>query len=171
MINIDHAIEIALLLAVAYLCGCVVGYAARRLLRRARGRARAEPARSEVASAPPSQPSAARRLARAASADPTLLPLPATALRRPPQLAAPRPGGPDDLKAIKGIGIKTEAALNDLGIYHFDQIAAWHPAHVDWLETRIAIKGRIRREQWVEQATLFATAPSLAESPPRRLAG
>lgn len=66
---------------------------------------------------------------------------------------------PDDLKKIKGIGQKTESSLNELGIYQFAQIAAWGPDHIDWLEGRVAVRNRIRREQWVEQATLLATAP------------
>ena len=94
------------------------------------------------------------RLAKAEpiSVEPTKL----SAARRPPELPAPR-GAPDDLKRIKGIGKKTESSLNDLGIYHFHQIAAWEPAHIAWLEGRIAVKGRIQREQWVEQATLLLT--------------
>ena len=38
---------------------------------------------------------------------------------------APREGGADDLKKIKGVGPKLEELLHGLGIYHFDQIAAW----------------------------------------------
>ena len=38
--------------------------------------------------------------------------------------AAPRGGKADDLKRIKGIGPKIEGLLNDLGVYHYDQIAS-----------------------------------------------
>ncbi len=42
--------------------------------------------------------------------------------------------GGDDLKRIKGVGPKLEALLHSLGIYHFDQIAAWGPAEVAWVD-------------------------------------
>ena len=67
-------------------------------------------------------------------------------------LAAPRAGQADNLNQIKGIGPKIEASLNALGIYHFDQIAAWTKANTDWVDGHLAFKGRIRRERWVEQA-------------------
>jgi predicted flap endonuclease-1-like 5' DNA nuclease len=169
--GLNHVLEVALLIAAAYLFGCVLGYVAHRLTRLSvRGRRVAETAMPKSIKGPadnldlsgalpvaaPSL-SPARRLAGASSA----VDLPAVstaAARRPPQLPAPRDSA-DDLKKIKGIGKKTESALHDLGIYHFTQIAAWEQAHIDWLEGRIALKGRIRREQWVEQATLLMTAP------------
>ena len=67
-------------------------------------------------------------------------------------LAAPRPGGADNLKQIKGIGPKIEASLHGLGIYHLDQIAGWNKANADWVDAKLTFKGRIRRERWVEQA-------------------
>ncbi|WP_086469127.1 hypothetical protein [Devosia lucknowensis] len=112
-----------------------------------------------AASPPAGRKSAARRLAGAVGreAEPAQS-VATTAQQRPPALPAPRLGAPDDLRKIKGIGAKTESALHDLGVYHYDQIANWTSAHIDWLEGRIAIKGRIRREQWVEQAILLMTA-------------
>src|SRR6056297_1340009 len=44
---------------------------------------------------------------------------------RPEVLSAPRDGQADDLKQIKGIGPKLETMLNEMGFYHFDQIAGW----------------------------------------------
>lgn len=176
MITLDHAMEVALLLLVTYLAGCALGYALHlgwlAFSSRPRFEARIE---AQVAAAVqheatadavamPARKSAARRLAGAVereaapAAPPQVLP----AQQRPPDLPAPRGGRADDLKQIKGIGAKTESALNDLGIYHLDQIAAWSAAHVDWLEGRIAVKGRIRREQWVEQAVLLLTATAPA---------
>jgi predicted flap endonuclease-1-like 5' DNA nuclease len=38
-----------------------------------------------------------------------------------------RDGKPDDLKKISGVGPKLEGVLNEMGFYHFDQIAAWTP--------------------------------------------
>ena len=174
MIPLDHVLEIALLISVAYLIGCALGYGAhvawRTLAARPRvvSRHEALSIATAIAVSPttaiPAGKSAARRLANAVERDvaaPSVKPVPA-AQQRPPQLPAPRQGKPDDLRQIKGIGAKTESALHDLGIYHLDQIAAWTPSHIDWLEGRIAVKGRIRREQWVEQAVLLLTATAPA---------
>jgi len=67
-------------------------------------------------------------------------------------LSLPRAGGADDLKQIRGIGPKIEAALNDFGVYHLEQIADWSEANVNWLDTHFSFKGRIGREDWVGQA-------------------
>ena len=45
-----------------------------------------------------------------------------------------------------------ESTLNNLGIYHFDQIAAWDEREVLWLENHAFARGRIGREDWQEQA-------------------
>jgi predicted flap endonuclease-1-like 5' DNA nuclease len=63
---------------------------------------------------------------------------------------ADRPG--DDLKKIKGIGLKLESILHDLGIHYFHQIAAWTPANVAWVDEHLRFRGRIQRERWIEQA-------------------
>lgn len=70
---------------------------------------------------------------------------------RPYGLEAPR-GNADDLKRIAGIGPKLEIVLNDLGIYHFDQIAAWSTGEVDWVDDYLKFKGRIARDGWIAQA-------------------
>ena len=71
---------------------------------------------------------------------------------RPSGLTAARNGKPDDLKRISGIGPKIEGILHSLGIYHFDQIAAWEPREVEWVDARLKFKGRISRENWIDQA-------------------
>jgi NADH-quinone oxidoreductase subunit E len=71
---------------------------------------------------------------------------------RPAGLEAPRGATPDDLKRIRGIGPGNEGKLNGLGIYHYDQIAAWGRAEVRWVGTYLGFPGRIDRERWVEQA-------------------
>jgi predicted flap endonuclease-1-like 5' DNA nuclease len=71
---------------------------------------------------------------------------------RPQGLGAPRMGAPDDLRLIDGIGPKLESTLNSLGIYHFDQIAAWTPENIAWVDQYLRFRGRIVRERWVEQA-------------------
>jgi predicted flap endonuclease-1-like 5' DNA nuclease len=74
----------------------------------------------------------------------------------PPGIAAPRNGSADDLKLIKGIGRKNEGICNDLGVYHFDQIADWTAAEAIWVGHRLAFPGRVEREHWIDQAKLLA---------------
>jgi NADH-quinone oxidoreductase subunit E len=75
---------------------------------------------------------------------------------RPAALDAPRGGKADDLKRIKGIGPKIERLVNDLGVYHYDQIAEWSDATVAWVDEHLSFKGRIAREQWIAQAKTLA---------------
>lgn len=75
-------------------------------------------------------------------------------LRQP--RAAERPGQPDDLKKISGIGPKLEAVLNGLGIWTYAQIAAWTPAEVAWIDDYLSFKGRIGRDGWMKQAKALA---------------
>ncbi len=75
---------------------------------------------------------------------------------QPLTLSAAREGGADDLKLLKGVGPKLEGVLNELGFYHFDQIAAWTPAQVAWVDSRLKFKGRIERDGWIEQARQLA---------------
>ncbi len=82
---------------------------------------------------------------------------------RPPFLSEPE-GAPDDLQKIKGIGPKLESILNELGIYHFHQIAAFTPENITWVDGFLAFKGRINREKWVEQARKFAAVEAAAPS-------
>jgi predicted flap endonuclease-1-like 5' DNA nuclease len=72
---------------------------------------------------------------------------------KPATLSAPRGGNPDDLKKISGVGPKLEAALNEMGYYHYDQIAAWTADEVAWVdENLVQFKGRVSRDDWVAQA-------------------
>ena len=75
---------------------------------------------------------------------------------KPEALAEPRGGQADDLKLISGVGPKLEQTLNGLGIYHFDQIAAWSSATVDWVDNYLSFKGRIERDDWIGQAKTLA---------------
>lgn len=73
---------------------------------------------------------------------------------RPPAAA---PGdGSDDLQQIKGIGPKIAATLAELGIGRFEQIAAWTPEHVAWVNAHLRFKGRVEREEWIDQAKSLA---------------
>jgi predicted flap endonuclease-1-like 5' DNA nuclease len=105
----------------------------------------------EPASAPSPQvePVAAKGQAYLAPEPPGEKPLPG---ERPEVLAAPRAPAPDDLKKIKGVGPKSEAKLNALGIYHYDQIAEWSLDNARWIGAALATPGRIERGKWIQQA-------------------
>jgi NADH-quinone oxidoreductase subunit E len=77
---------------------------------------------------------------------------------KPAVLESAREGRPDDLKMIKGIGPKLESALHSVGVFHFDQIAVWSPAEVAWVDQNLeGFKGRVSRDDWVEQAKKLAS--------------
>ncbi|MBR9765214.1 MAG: NADH-quinone oxidoreductase subunit E [Rhodobacteraceae bacterium] len=76
---------------------------------------------------------------------------------KPEALDGPRDGTADDLKKISGVGPKLESVLNDIGVYHFDQIAAWDAAQVAWADQNlVGFKGRVSRDDWVGQARALA---------------
>ncbi|MEO0767732.1 MAG: NADH-quinone oxidoreductase subunit NuoE [Pseudomonadota bacterium] len=77
---------------------------------------------------------------------------------RPQALEAARDGKADDLKLIKGVGPKLEKLLNRLGFYHFDQVAGWTADEVAWVDQNLeGFKGRVSRDNWVDQAKILAT--------------
>src|SRR5690606_13711367 len=104
---------------------------------------------------PPRQPAAAPEPAAAPAKPRRALTAPISP-QRPAGLSAPRGGVPDNLQRIKGIGKRNERLLNDLGIFHFGQIAAWTPAEAAWIGQSLAFPDRIARDDWVGQATLLA---------------
>ncbi|KPQ08122.1 MAG: NADH-quinone oxidoreductase subunit NuoE [Rhodobacteraceae bacterium HLUCCA12] len=65
-------------------------------------------------------------------------------------------GTADDLKKLKGVGPKLEKMLNELGFWHFHQIAAWTESEVAWVDDHLKFKGRIERDGWIEQAKILA---------------
>jgi NADH-quinone oxidoreductase subunit E len=72
---------------------------------------------------------------------------------KPEGLVSPRAGQSDDLKRITGVGPKVEKMLNEMGCYHYDQIAAWSPQHVSWVDQNLkGFRGRATRDDWVSQA-------------------
>lgn len=75
---------------------------------------------------------------------------------KPRTMKAPRKSGADDLKLISGVGPKLEGVLNELGFWHFDQIAKWTKAEVSWVDDRLKFKGRIERDKWIAQAKKLA---------------
>ncbi|CAA6816809.1 MAG: NADH-ubiquinone oxidoreductase chain E (EC [uncultured Sulfurovum sp.] len=75
----------------------------------------------------------------------------------PEVLSGPRNGEKDNLTRIKGIGLKIESMLNDVGIYHFDQVASWNESNIAWADSTLGFPGRAKREGWVSQAAALAT--------------
>jgi NADH-quinone oxidoreductase subunit E len=89
---------------------------------------------------------------------------PAIAFAAPPAgqapgaLSAARGGKADDLKLVWGIGPKLEKMLHGMGIFHFDQIAAWGKPELTWVDENLeGFKGRASRDEWVKQAKKLAT--------------
>ncbi len=67
------------------------------------------------------------------------------------------PEGPaDDLKKISGVGPVLEKKLNALGITTFAQVAAFTPEDIAKVDDALSFKGRIERDNWLEQAAEFA---------------
>lgn len=81
---------------------------------------------------------------------------------RPPHLDAPRRGKPDHLTAINGIGKAVETMLNEIGIFHYAQIADWSGDESAWVERHIGFPRRVMRENWIGQATKLAGASKKA---------
>jgi predicted flap endonuclease-1-like 5' DNA nuclease len=105
----------------------------------------------QAASGRPIEPVAHANGAEAETAAPAPL-VPAGAEERPPSLPAATAGAPDDFTLIDGVSPLQQSTLYSLGIYHFDQIAAWTPANVAWVDKFLRLRGRIGEEEWVEQA-------------------
>jgi len=112
--------------------------------------------------APATEPVTQAQASKPPAAAATASPEPASAPEveksdKPAFLTAAREGGPDDLKLIKGVGPKLEKTLHGMGIYHFDQIAAWGPKEQAWVDDNLTgFKGRASRDNWVEQAGTLA---------------
>jgi len=109
----------------------------------------------KAAPAKAKKPKAAPKKAAPALEKPAELPLLA-AEKEPDLLEGPKGGKADDLKQLKGVGPKLESTLHQLGIYHFDQIAAWGAEEIAWVDARLKFKGRIERDGWIDQARTLA---------------
>ena len=72
-------------------------------------------------------------------------------------IEAPR-GEPDDLKRINGITPKLEQRLNDLGVFHYWQLADLDPATLRSLDRQLKLKGQVEQEDWVGQAKKLVEA-------------
>jgi predicted flap endonuclease-1-like 5' DNA nuclease len=174
--RIGHGLEVALLLLVSYLLGCLLGEPLRLLFgappKTAQavagpmnaGPMNAEPAIPQQMVAAASQiPEQTRVYARevmpsaASSALQFAAEPPVSDDHKPVLFNGPPSQGADDLKLIWGVGPKLETLLNELGVYRFDQIASWNDLNLRWVDQSLdAFKGRAVRDRWIEQSKKLA---------------
>lgn len=108
------------------------------------------PGRDTAPSAPESPVPAATT---AAPVEPVAVPEPEPQQDvRKPKLYDAAPDNTDDLKVISGVGPALEKKLNGLGVYTYAQIANWTAADAEWIDAQLKFRGRIERDNWVEQA-------------------
>ena len=62
----------------------------------------------------------------------------------------------DDLKRIRGVGVLIEKKLNSLGITRYEQVANWSVEDIERFSEKLDFKGRIERENWVDQARILS---------------
>ncbi|MEM7743007.1 MAG: hypothetical protein AAF409_04780 [Pseudomonadota bacterium] len=109
--------------------------------------AEAVPAPVKVKAAPKPKAEAKQKAAAKTKA------APAAPDGKPASLMSAKPAKADDLKLIKGIGPGLEKELNRLGVYQFEQMAAFKKADLEWIDTNLsAFKGRCFRDDWTGQA-------------------
>lgn len=120
-----------------------------------------------IATAPPPPPPAPAAAAPVAPAPVAAAPVAAapvaadTGGARPAIAAAV--GAPDNLELLKGIGPKLASLLASLGVTRFDQIAAWTAREIAEVDGYLgSFKGRIERDNWVDQAGLLARGDKAA---------
>jgi predicted flap endonuclease-1-like 5' DNA nuclease len=145
------SLEVLALMGAAYFIGAALACVIRRSLFAAKpapvGERRVEPL-PEVAA----QTAAGARFARAVEQHRA-----AVAAAAPKAAAVPAaPPAAQDLQNIRDIDAATAASLGRLGVTGYDQIAAWMRADVERIEQALGQKGRISRENWIEQAQVLA---------------
>lgn len=65
-------------------------------------------------------------------------------------------GAADDLKKISGVGPVLEKKLNALGITQYAQVSGFSADDIERVDAVLNFKGRIERENWIEQAKTLA---------------
>ncbi len=178
-------IQTLLLLAVAYILGCVAGCWMHRVYgvknkpifaeaatTAARHESAAIAAKAPVVSTPVAVPAPeavaftapAALTAQAPAAKTKSVAAPKKTAARPKTAAIIAPVKKDDLKLIIGIGPQNEARLNALGVMTFAQIASWSKKDQADYGDRLAFPGRIEREEWVKQAKILAKGGTVGAS-------
>lgn len=76
--------------------------------------------------------------------------------------SAPRPMGKDSLQQIEGIDKNIEVKLNELGIFHFDQISEWSERNCQWVEEYLKLeKDQIKNDNWIVEAKNLSRNPKI----------
>lgn len=142
-----NIVELALFLLIAYVLGCAIGYALKRMVS-----PQTHGAQTNIfehggvgESVPVANESEREPVAEALQAD-------AVVKTADSEAAPPVEPQKQDLKKIKGIGPKIEAKLNALEIVCYAQIASWTTSDIAEMNEKLSFKGRIEREEWVKQA-------------------
>jgi len=158
-------IQSLLLMAIAYILGCIIGCLLHRLF--------VQPEKAVVAAAAPVaaaavaprvEPKPEPKPIPVAAPAPKPAPKPKPAAKPKVKTAAPKAAAKDDLKRIKGIGPQNEGRLNGIGVTTFAQIAGWSAKEQREIGERLAFPGRIEREEWVKQAKVLAKGGNTAFS-------
>jgi predicted flap endonuclease-1-like 5' DNA nuclease len=155
-----YLLELLIWMLIAFFIGCILSCILRKMFGAEPDLA--QPLAAAGPAAPPSPPPQPRtvpapppvppRAEPPAHAAPLLSPAP----QRPKGLAKARDDKADNLQRISGIGPANEKVLHNLGIFHFDQIAAWTADEVQWVDDHLKFNGRIAREEWIRQARLLS---------------
>lgn len=74
----------------------------------------------------------------------------------PTPLFQKQDGPADDLKLITGVGPVLEGKLNAVGITKWSQVAAMTPEEIERLESSLNFRGRVARDNWLQQAEVLA---------------
>lgn len=166
----DSIIEVILLVLLVFFVGCILGYLLHRVIAPSRKRLTTPESHASNTEDKPETlkiaelkvPAAAVRTNRSSNG-PDNARNPRARITnsqgngtQPKGLPTPRGGSPDPLQMISGVGPKIESRLHELGIFHFDQIAAWSEEQEQWVDGYLKFKGRIGRDEWVQQARLLA---------------
>ncbi|WP_018146774.1 hypothetical protein [Henriciella marina] len=61
-------------------------------------------------------------------------------------------GQADDLTRISGLSSSIELKLNEIGIWHYVQIARWSQGNLEWVDQEFGLDGQAKREGWISQA-------------------
>ncbi len=167
-------IQSLLLMAIAYILGCIIGCILHRLfVEPEKAAVAAAPIAAAAAVAPKVEPKPEPKPMPVAApapkpkpvAKPAPAPKPKAKVSKPKPKPKPKPAAPavkDDLKRIKGIGPQNEGRLNNVGVTAFAQIAAWSAKDQREMGERLAFPGRIEREEWVKQAKVLAKGGTTA---------
>lgn len=168
---LHYLIELAIWMLIAYFLGCLFGWFLKNVFGTSPQTAVVaapvvastvvvRPAHIAAPPAPPAprpEPVPITPVARAPHPAPVPVAGPGAKMERPKGLPSARGGKADNLQRISGVGPKNESILHNLGVFHFDQIAAWTAKEVVWVDDHLRFNGRIIREEWVRQASLLAT--------------